>query len=463
MRNRGTHNKSSRGISYRQQALLLIALLFPVVAAAQIPGTDTLFLTWEEVAVRVAANPDLLRQRVEVERARAERLRIGGFFPSLPELEYSTTTDSPFHGAGEGGWELGLSQEIEIGGQYFLRRAIADAGIAEAEFQTQAVELELRVEARRAFARLVSAESRIQLLDTLTGFARRLDTLAVRLLEVQEIAEIDRNLVHIESTGAEIELVTAQGELGEARAELASLLGIKSSTVLVARANDDLQSPSVALDSATRVIAALEAGDTGLLARRPDWQALDRAAERVQHERNLASRMWIPNVRVGVSVESETSVIDRDALVGGSEVIREGFGEIRDQDKLLGLHIGIGVPLPFGGLYDLGQGERAVVETELMVVNAERARIIARIRTDLARSAARLRSAASAVLLYTKEITPLVRRNLELLERGYAAGELSATEVVTQRDRLVRSAEAMIEAQQKYAEALADFKRAIGE
>ena len=109
------------------------------------------------------------------------------------------------------------------------------------------------------------------------------------------------------------------------------------------------------------------------------------------------------------------------------------------------------------------RGERAVAETELLAINAERARIVARIRADLARSAARLRSAASAVLLYTTEITPLVRRNLELLERGYAAGELSATEVVTQRDRLVRSTEAMIEAQQNYAEALAEFKRAMGE
>jgi outer membrane protein, heavy metal efflux system len=415
------------------------------------------------VTARVAANPDLLRQRVEVERARAERLRAGGFFPSLPELEYSATTDAPFHGDGEGGWEVALSQEIEIGGQYFLRRAAADAGIAEAEYRTQAVELELRAEARKAYARLVTAEDRLRLLDTLTGFARRLDTLAARLLEAQEIAEIDRNLVHIERSSAEIELLAAQASLGEARAELALLLGLKSSTVIVVPANDVLPSPSSALDSAARILVALDAGDNELLLQRPDWQALDRASERAGLERDLASRAWIPNVRLGVSVESETSVLKPDDMTGGSESVREGIGTYRSDGRLLGVHIGIGVPLPFGGLYDLGQGERAVAETELLAINAERTRIVARIRADLARSAARLRSAASAVLLYTTEITPLVRRNLELLERGYAAGELSATEIVTQRDLLVRTAEAMIDAQQNYAEALAEFKRAMGE
>ena len=85
-----------------------------------------------------------------------------------------------------------------------------------------------------------------------------------------------------------------------------------------------------------------------------------------------------------------------------------------------------------------------------------------RIRADVARAAARLRPAAEALALYRREIAPLITRNLELLERGYRAGELGATELIPQQQQFAGAAEALIQAELEFNEAYAEFERALG-
>ena len=156
---------------------------------------------------------------------------------------------------------------------------------------------------------------------------------------------------------------------------------------------------------------------------------------------------------VGYINETQATVDDHNPSAGAS----------LETDRLLGLRLGIDLPLPFGGLYDLGQGEVAIADVELAIVEAERARLAAGIRADLSRAVARLRVAAEAYALYATDIAPLIRRNLVLLERGYVGGELSATEVVSQQQQFLRAGEALIDAEREYMEALADYRRASGE
>lgn len=460
--------------SVREGGLLLLCTLLLMGAMAgaaapeaygQVPGGDTLRLTAADLLARVStASPELLRQRLEIERARAARRGVA-FFPSLPELEYGIETDAPFHNEGEGGWELELTQEIEIGGQYFLRYQVADQAVRQAELEVQAVDLVLRAEARTSFARLAAAEARLRLLDTLIRFSRRLDTIAGRLLAAEEISELDRNVIRIERGSVEIERIEAEAKLLTARSELSQLLGISPGTVptVVPGTVDAIAESAALLDTLQRVEAALAAGDESVLQRRPDWQSLDRARDRVQAERSLASRLWIPNLRVGLGYVEETSVLKGEDIVPGNEAIRSGFGELRGKERLLGLRLGIALPIPLPGLYDLGRGEIALADVELSIIEAERTRLAARIRADLARATGRLRSAARANAIYTNDIAPYVTRNILLLERGYTAGELSATEVVSQQGQFVRTGEAVIQAQQEYWEAMADFLRAVGQ
>jgi cobalt-zinc-cadmium efflux system outer membrane protein len=441
----------------------MFGLFLPYLLAAQVPGTDTLRITADEAVARALSNgPEIARQRVAIERARAERQRVGNFLPSLPELDYSRSTDAPFQAKGEGDWEIGLSQEIEIAGEPFLRRSAADAEIARVELEVKSAEFAIRAEVRQTFARLVAAEVRLRLLDTLAGFARRLDTVAARLLDAEEISELDRNAVRIERGEVEIERLHALTAITDVQAEIAGLLGITGGIAVISVSSADVPQAGAFLDSMTTIESRLASGDESIFQGRPDWQALEREGERLRLERSLASRRWIPNIRLGLSLRSETSVLEGNDITGGSETVRSGFGTLRSDDMFLGFHVGVRVPLPLSGVYDIGRGDVAVVDAELAALEAQKRLLAARIRADVARAAGRLRNAARAVAIYTEHVQPFVRRNLELLERGYSAGELSATQVITQQEQFLRTGESLIEAQREFNEAQADFDRALG-
>lgn len=431
-------------------ALVLLALAGAAVSLqGQTRGLDSLFLTSDEAVDRaLSGNPELLRERVRIARARAELSRAP-FFPERPELEAALSSDAPFRNEGEGEWELFVSQEFEIGGQYFLRRSVAEATVVQTEYEIKAVELALRADTRTAYARLVAAESRLRLLDTLRAFAGRLDTLAAQLLAAQEISELDRNLVRIERAQAEMERSTAASDLFAARVELGRLTGTGTG-IVIAAPPESLRPPSRGtIDSIARIVAAVEADSALFLSQRPDWQALESARRRAGLERDLANRVWLPRVKLGVGVLSETT-----AETG------PGDATVLSSDRFLGLTLGIGIPLPFSGLYDLGEADRAVADAEVLAIDAEQRIIRSRIRADIDGALGRLELALAAYTTYVREIEPLVARNIELLERGYAGGELSAVEVVTQQERLLRAADGLIEARLAYEIALADVERA---
>lgn len=445
---------------------MLIALIAVVAvhpAGAQGLGGDTVRLTSRDVATwALSEHPEVLRHRAGIDRARAERLRASNFFPSLPEAEYARMTDAPFHASGEGDWEIGITQEIEIGGQYFLRRDAAEAGVMQAELETRAVELAVRAELRTAFVRLIAAQARMSLLDTLVGFARRLDAVAARLLGAEEISELDRNAVRIERGRIEIERLNAATAASDVRSELARLLGLPSGSVVVALpAAIDSSLIRSLLDSVSVVETLLASGDESVLRRRPDWGAIEHARERLRLERSLASRRWIPSIRLGLRLRGETTVLDGEDITGGSDAVRTGFGQLRSDDRFLGFHVGVQIPLPLAGLYDVGRGDLAAADADAAALDAGRLALAARIRTDVVRAAGRLRNAAQAYAIYTREIAPLVRRNLELLERGYSAGELGSVQIISGQEQFLRSGETLIETEREFGEALADFDRAV--
>lgn len=453
-------SRTIRGLTIACGILVAGIVIGSSVAHAQ-PVSDTVRLTLADATTRaLTGGPELARARAEIERARAGRLLAGGFFPSLPELELERITDAPFHAEGEGEWEVGIRQEIELSGSYSLRRSAADAALAQTQLDARAVELAIRSDLRSAYVRAAAAEERLALVDSLTRFARRLDTIAGRLLSVGEISELERNSVRIERARNEMELVEARTELAAARTELARLAALPIGSVPVT-SGIPTGSPSL-LDTLASIERAFAAGDESLFARRPEMQALDRAAERVRIERSLASRRAVPNITLGLSLRSETMVLEGEDIEG-SEVVRSGFERLRSTDRLLGLHLGVELPLPIMGLYDIGRGEVAAADAELAIIETERRLLAARLRAELVAAAARLRAAADLLTLYNSSIAPLVRRNLELLERGYTAGELTATELVTQQEQLLRTGLAAIDARREYAEAEGEVERAMGE
>ncbi len=262
-------------------AVLLLLLLASVDARAQPTVPDTLRLTSDEaVTLARTAGVDAERLRLRVARARAGEAVTGGFFPSFPELEFERRTDGPFSARGDGGWGIHLTQEIEIGGRYGLRRDAARASAAVAELTARGEERELRAAVRIAHARLAAAQETVLLTDGLAELAGRLSDAATRGLAAGEIAELDRNTSAIERGRANLERAEALRALDDARIELGRLVGLRSDAVIEAVAPTRAANEQ-ALAAARRADSLLAAGGDAAAAMRPDMQAFARERERI--------------------------------------------------------------------------------------------------------------------------------------------------------------------------------------
>ncbi len=426
---------------------------------------DTLRLTVDEAVERaLRQSPALALERRGIDRAAASRLAAGGFFPTYPSLEFERETDAPFRNEGESGWGVLLSQEIDLSGSRSLRRDEGDLAVAQAELNVRAAELLLRRDVRVAFAGLSAAEDHLASLAGLLALARRLDSLAERELAVGEISELDRNTIQIERTGVEIEYADIEGSLASQRVMLQSLLGLPPNMVPIPavgpRRFDEPQRRHI--DSLLRIDpSTLAGGDIehrgGRLAGRPELQALDRERDRADLRRSLALGRRFPGVTLGVGYRSTTSVLD-GSDIQGSESIRAGFGRAVSTGSTLGLHAAVTLPLPFSSLYDRGDGDVAIAEAERAAVESNYRLVLARLTNQLHGAQARARTALSKLALFGERLGPLVQRNIDLLERGFAAGELGATEVVFRQESMIRAMRSRIDAQRELDEALADME-----
>ena len=426
---------------------------------------DTLRLTLDEAVDRAMRNsPALALERRSIDRAAASRLASGGFFPAYPSLEFEGESDAPFRNEGEVGWGLKLNQEIDLSGSSALRRDEADVAIAEANLNVRSAELLLRRDVAVAFARVAAVEDHLASLSGLLSLARRLDSLADQSLTVGEISELDRNTIRIERVGVEVEYVDLEGSLESRRLVLQSLVGLPPNLLPVTVGPGSLgqaalsQSTRRHIDSLLRVDpSAIAGGNEGLLAKRPELQALERERERADLRRSLALGRRLPGLTLGVSYRNATSVLD-GGDIQGSESIRAGFGRAVSTGSTLGLHAAITLPLPFSSLYNRGDGDVAIAEAERAAVDAKYRLLLARFANELQGAQSRARRALSKLAIFGENLEPLVRRNIDLLERGYSGGELDASEVVIRQESMLRAMRARIDAQLELDEALADLE-----
>ncbi len=437
-------------------------LLACMCAAAQ--EADTLRLGEADAVARATASaPALARSEAALRRAGAEHTKAGTILPAPAELEYSTSSDAPFEARGDGGWELSLTQEFEIGGQRSLRRAAAGAGIERAEQERLAVIAVLREEARVAFARLIEAEDRLALADTMLHLATAMDDAAERLYAAGERSELDRNTVRIDRAQTATRRLMAEADRLQAQAELMRLIGAPPAKTIVTIRDGRLE--PAAMDSVSRrvheALALSAAGDDAPFAARPDLLALRSDSAKAAAELALGGRRWIPNLRLGALLRgdhvsfAESDITPADA---GPSPIRR----IASSDKSFGVRVGLSLPIPIAGLYDIGSGDIERAEADLAGIAAEREIVRSAAFAELSAVAARLQASADAVRLYRADTEPLARRNRELLERGYREGELAAMQVITQKQQLAQAVETSIAAEREYREACAKFDRILG-
>jgi cobalt-zinc-cadmium efflux system outer membrane protein len=358
-----------------------LPLTFPA-ATEPPPGVDVLAVEdLEQIAL--INNPSLARAGAVVAAARGNWVQVG--LPPNPSWGYLGQQ----LGAGNVATQhaLLIDGELVTGGKLRWNRAIAEQEINRAEQAMYAQQQRVLTDVRIAFYEALLAQRSLDLQQQLLGIAREAQNTAQRLFNAGETSEVDLRQADIEVFNSENSQNDARQRHYAAWQTLRAVLGVPYMPSAALRG--DLESIPDNLNWDETLAQ--------LLATSPEIGVAVANLDRARAALVRARREPIPNVRF------QTAVM-QDMGIGGKT---DGIAQML-------------LPLPLinrnqGGISqataELTAAERAVQQVELDLQNR------------LAPVFERYASANFRVRRYREYILPAAEKSLELVRRGYSAGE----------------------------------------
>ena len=385
----------------------------------------------------LAKNPDL-RARAAAADAAARRGDSDGALPD-PVLATTTYLQSPETRVGPQKLMLSLTQQIPWMGTLGLKRAAADDGAAAARADLEAARLSLVTAARELCHQL--------------GF----------LAEKEAVVRDDRAaLVHYEEVararyasgvGLEQAVVKIQAELTRDDARLLEIATQRAA--LAARLNAMRDATGAAVPDVgpppryPRYDPDLAALRERAASARPEVAAADARIRRAEALVGVARKAGAPGLNLGLTYSVVGTRSDPAGLASPPP---------DDGKDVLGVVAGVSLPLWRGKI------AAGVDEADLQKARAEEDRrsVLAGVDRSLDDLAARLPLTWRRVRLYEDELSVQAEQSLRSAESGYAAGTVSALELLDAERVLLDVRIAAAQARTDYATAVADLEGAVG-
>ena len=365
----------------------------------------------EAIRRALAASPQVEAARGEVHRARG--IRGENRWPLVGDPLLGLDRTRRVNGSGttyDRGWAV--EQDVDIAGQWLLRRASGNALTRAAEAGVTDAERRVALETGRRFIALVVAQRRASLADSAAAFADRLAAFARRQFDAGEMNRLEANAASLERGRTQSESFRRKSERFTAAQALGAWLGYRGDTL-----------PDPVSPGPTPAISPSPAADLVGIARdrRPDYLVAEQAFRSAELSRTAAHLTWIPTLAVSVT--------------GGEEA---------GSDRLRGVGIGLRIPLVARGqatrgaaTADYASAHAALIQTERDLVSEVRSALVAYL---LAHEAERR---------FRADVLRAAEENVSLTERALAEGEMSLPEVLLLR----RTA---LDAQLEYLEVFAN-------
>ncbi len=431
-------------LTHRFVAVACTALLgtsLPVRSTAQ-PQPLTLQTALE---LARAAHPDLRVATADLAVARADSMfaRTPAF---NPELELQVGRGGRSLGSGEESRiDLGISQELELGGKRAARQSVATARslTSAAEWSAKLQEIESDIRAR--FSHALFLQDRATLVDELAELDRRVVRASQARVRDGSITPVTGRLTELDLFRLEAQGRQIRGELRQAMVALALAMGRELSDST--RLSGVLEADSLAVPEDSVVALALRVRGTGEVLRR-------RIAER-QAELRLAQREAHPNLTLGIGVSRDRQSFSRDDFSGDPAIIN-GITGAASTDHLWTARLS--APLP---LRQRNQAARARAAAGITRSQAEYERYGLQTQLEVAGAVRRFQDAASLYRFYLERSTR-VRQDLVLIRDAYADGRISLDSYLTQKGRLVDTLLGQLEAGDAYWDAREQLETGVG-
>ncbi len=330
-----------------------------------------------------------------------------------PELDgalfFHEDTDAP---------DIELGATIDLTSLFMIpaRESVASMELDAASLEAAGIAMDVALEARVAFLDFQTAQQTRDLRRTVTFAMAQSSEAAQKLLEAQNVPELDalnEQAVYAESR---VQLAAAEGDVVTARERLNAAMGLWGAEG--ARWTVDSRIPDPAevelkLDDVERV-ALSKSLDLEIFRKR--YAA---AAKRI----DLAhAEGWVPDIGAGVAGELEQN---------------EEWG--------VGPRVTVGLPL-----FYQGQGEVAVAEAERALQQQLHTGDAVRVRSAARALVSRLSIARDRALFYRKTLLPLRERIVAETQRSYNAMGIGVFQLIMAKRDQIETGRAYLEALREY-------------
>ncbi len=287
--------------------------------------------------------------------------------------------------------------------------------------------------------------------------------LAQHRFDAGETTLLDVNLVKSDLVAARMRLSKVQGNIEQARASFAKLLGIdKSATAweLV----DPIEEPKAEIpDNAALIELAMS--------QRLDAQMGAMEVRLAENELAKESRSIISHLSLGVQSErfnnsAGPSRFQRGVAAWNPAKDPQPSYPMPAEDKLAAKYTANSITGPSLEadlpIFDLNRAQIAKARIQLQQKHKDLEEVEESIREDVEKAAVSVRKAAEQLRSSTEEALPLAEHNYETAQRVYKAGEESILVVIEAHKTLIEARNDRNEALGDYAAAMAELEHAVG-
>lgn len=416
-------------------SLISIFLLTALIFRAY--GQDTLY-SGQILNLAMKNNLFLRNQSLNIDVSKGEYLQVKNFFPGSPGLDIDYETDK--YTSNTGGYALGItfSQELEIGGQFSLRKDIANYRIKKSELDYKTALAEMNFKIKSIINSLTFLQLKFQIAEEIYRLNNELLNAADRRLKAGDISQLDYNLVLIERNNSLTNLNLNETQFKNEMNNLNYFVGNEPGTVFYLHVDTAFKDFSLSLEQLK----------TTALTGRSDIRAINYEILANESELSLFYRERIPNLKLSLGYIKDRNLTLHDDIIGPNNI-----SSIDDRNRSLKFGVGISLLLPFSGLYNYNQGNISIAEVRRKILTNEKILKEKEITTDLINSYNKfIRTKASIQLL--KDNNAIIDNSLGLLQTGYEKGEISLINYLTEKQKLY-------DFKLKYLEVLEDYNQSL--
>lgn len=353
-----------------------------VDAPQPLPSADG--LTMEVLEQMALSNsPAIAQAAARVRALRGKRLQVG--LPPNPSVGYVASEIGNEGAAGQQGGFVG--QSFITAGKLQKNRAIVTAEISRADQQLAAMHRRVQTDLRKGYYAALLAQRRLQLAEELVRVTTNAATASKSLYEAEEIPMAGLLQTEVQQQNSQVLLRTAQNGLAQSWRRLSTVVG--GEELSVQPLTGDVSQLPESLDWQNQ-LARLQSES-------PEIAAAMASIERARRALSRACVEAVPNINAQLSVQYDDST----------------------DDTISGVQIGI--PLP---LWNRNQGgiRQAQAEVAQAVRNVKRVEL--RLNQRLADSFRQYSDAHVTATTYATDILPRAQRTFDLVQQGYAQGEV---------------------------------------